>query len=309
MRRAQVAILRHGGAARANVFTRITLALFGQLPWRATPFIPAEIIFFPKWFFFHLSKVSYWSRTVMVPLFILCTRKPVADNPRRVDIQELFIVPPEQLKTYFYAKGLCANVFLWLDRFGKLVEPLLPRKLRDKAVEACKQWSIRRMNEEHGIGGIFPAMVNVLESLVILGHDAKDPLRQQARKAVDNLLVRHDAYTYCQPCVSPVWDTCLAAQAMIEAEADPESITAALDWLRERQLDKEPGDWRDARPKLAGGGWAFQYSNYHYPDLDDTAMVGWAMCLHDRDRYRESIARAAHWLAGMRSKKRRLRLL
>ena len=101
MIRAKTMILNHGGAAMCNVFTRITMALFGQVPWRATPFIPAEVIILPKWFPFHINKVSYWSRTVMVPLFVLCTMKPKASNPRGIDIRELFITPPEDELNYF----------------------------------------------------------------------------------------------------------------------------------------------------------------------------------------------------------------
>ncbi len=101
MVRARAAILERGGAARSNVFTRIALALFGQLPWRGVPYIPVEIMLLPRWFFFHLDKVSYWSRTVMVPLFILCTRKPLAKNPRNVHIRELFTTPPELERDYF----------------------------------------------------------------------------------------------------------------------------------------------------------------------------------------------------------------
>jgi squalene-hopene/tetraprenyl-beta-curcumene cyclase len=101
MARARKAILEHGGAARSNVFTRIALAQFGQVPWRAVPYIPVEIMLMPRWFPFHLDKVSYWSRTVMVPLFILCTYKPKARNPRQVNIAELFTVPAEQDHSYF----------------------------------------------------------------------------------------------------------------------------------------------------------------------------------------------------------------
>ena len=101
MVRAREAILARGGAARANVFTRITLALFGQVPWRAVPYIPVEIMLLPRWFPFHLDKVSYWSRTVMVPLFILCTERPRAKNPRQVNVAELFVTPAEQEHDYF----------------------------------------------------------------------------------------------------------------------------------------------------------------------------------------------------------------
>lgn len=303
MVRARNAILTHGGAANSNVFTRIALALFGQVPWHATPFIPAEVILLPKWFPFHISKVSYWSRTVMVPLFILCTLKPTAVNPRGVDIRELFIIPPEEEQHYFRTNTFLSRTFLMLDHIGRIIEKLVPAFVRNVSIRKCEQWFLTRMNEEHGIGGIFPAMVNVYESLVILGYPKDHPVRIQARKAIDNLLVERGSSVYCQPCVSPVWDTALACQTMLVVEnGNSPAIKNGLDWLRERQLNDEPGDWRQVRPNLQGGGWAFQYSNYHYPDLDDTSMVAWAMQRADKADYAESIQRAVNWTAGMQSK-------
>ncbi|MHC8442104.1 MAG: squalene--hopene cyclase [Candidatus Eutrophobiaceae bacterium] len=305
MRKARTAILKMGGAERSNVFTRITLALFQQVPWRATPYIPDWAIYLHHlpWSPFTIYKVAYWSRTVMVPLFVLCTLRPTAQNPNKIGIAELFNTPPEEIRDYFPTRSGWARFFLGVDYvLRKLVEPLIRPILGDRAVKKCKQWFLEHMNGNHGIGGIFPAMVNVLECLSIMGHPPDDPLRQQAREAIERLLVRHDKEIYCQPCVSPVWDTCLAAQAMIEAEADAHCLHDALDWLRERQLEDEPGDWRRCRPQLRGGGWAFQYDNHHYPDLDDTAMVAWAMYRHDKQRYQENIERAAQWLVGMQSK-------
>lgn len=304
MTRARNLILNHGGAAHCNVFTRITMALFGQVPWRATPFIPAEVIILPRWFPFHINKVAYWSRAVMVPLFILCTMKPAAANPRGIDIRELFPVPPEDEQNYFKVTTALSRAFLLLDHAGRLLEKLVPRFVRRYSIRKCEQWFLDRMNEEHGIGGIFPAMVNVFESLVILGYGRDDPVRRKARRAIDALLCKRGNMQYVQPCVSPVWDTCLASQALLESAAERNAgaeIEQALDWLKERQLDREPGDWRVARPNLAGGGWAFQYSNYYYPDLDDTSMVAWAMHRAGRPDYAPAIRRAASWVAGMQS--------
>jgi squalene-hopene/tetraprenyl-beta-curcumene cyclase len=304
MLRAKNLILTHGGAARANVFTRILMALFEQVPWRATPFIPAEVIILPKWFPFHIDKVSYWSRTVMVPLFILCTMKPAAVNRRGIDIRELFITAPEDEQHYFKVTTPLSRAFLILDHIGRFVEKLVPKFIRQYSIRKCEQWGLDRMNEEHGIGGIFPAMVNLYESLVILGYSKEHPKRKLARQAIDALLTKRGNTMYCQPCVSPVWDTCLASQAIIETETE-ENITSeiehALDWLKDRQLSDEPGDWRIPRPNLAGGGWAFQYSNYFFPDLDDTSMVAWAMHRTKNPKYAEAIQRAAAWVAGMRS--------
>jgi squalene-hopene/tetraprenyl-beta-curcumene cyclase len=305
MARARAAILQHGGAAAANVFTRIALALFGQLPWRGVPHIPVEIMLLPKWFPFHLDKVAYWSRTVMVPLFILCTRKPVAKNPRNVDIRELFVTPPEEERDYFRRPGLLAKAFLLADRFGRMIDPLIPARMREHATRRAEQWMLERLNGEDGLGAIFPAMVNALEAMVILGYPEDDPRRVTAKRALQKLVVEGPSSAYCQPCVSPVWDTALASLAM-QAAGDAPSAGAsirALDWLKTRQLLDEPADWQVNRPGLAGGGWAFQFGNSYYPDLDDTAVVAWAMHqAGDSARYAESVRRALDWLVGMQSK-------
>jgi squalene-hopene/tetraprenyl-beta-curcumene cyclase len=305
MAQARAAILEHGGAARANVFTRIALALFGQLPWRGVPYIPVEIMLLPKWFPFHLDKVAYWSRTVMVPLFILCTLKPLAKNPRAVHIPELFQVPASEEPHYFRGDGGWLNVaFRALDRAGRLIDPLIPRRMRARATALALDWTLERLNGEDGLGAIFPAMVNALEAMTILGFAPDDPRRVTAKRALEKLLVVQGASAYCQPCVSPVWDTalaCLALQETDDVKAQDASLKA-LDWLRSKQLLDEPGDWRVSRPDLAGGGWAFQFANPHYPDLDDTAVVAWAMHQSPHAaRYEHSIARALDWLVGMQS--------
>jgi squalene-hopene/tetraprenyl-beta-curcumene cyclase len=164
---------------------------------------------------------------------------------------------------------------------------------------------LERLNGEDGLGAIFPAMVNALEAMVILGYPEDHPQRVTAKRALQRLLVVGPFSAYCQPCVSPVWDTALACLAMQEAgdaSASAASIRA-LDWLQSKQLLDEPGDWRNKRPGLKGGGWAFQFANDHYPDLDDTAVVVWAMHnSRDSARYEESMRRALDWLVGMQSR-------
>lgn len=304
MVRARKIILAHGGAARSNVFTRITLALFGQIPWRGVPFIPAEIVLLPGWFPFHLSKVSYWSRTVMVPLFILCTLKPRAKNPRQVHIRELFTTPPEKERDYFPIRSPLNQVFLELDRVGRFLEHFVPSSVRKRAIKKAEKWFIERLNGTDGLGGIFPAMVNALEALELLGYPADHPYRVDAKRALEKLLVIGENSAFCQPCLSPVWDTCLASAALLEttAEEPTDDLLLALDWLKERQLADEPGDWRVRRPNLKGGGWAFEYENPHYPDLDDTAVIAWVMHRTGMERYRESVRMAADWVDGMQSK-------
>ncbi len=308
MRRACAAILEHGGAAHANVFTRITLAMFGQIPWRGTPYLPVEVMLLPRWFPFHLEKVSYWSRTVMVPLLILCSRRASARNPGKVGIPELFTVAPEKERHYFRRVGVrrssLAGVCLALDCVMRVIEPLAPRRLRAQAMQRAEQWMCERLNGEEGLGAIFPAMVNALEALVELGYATDHPHRRTAKRALERLLVVDTSSAWCQPCKSPVWDTALAALAMQEV-GDGGALAAAaraLAWLEPRQLLEEPGDWQAQRPQLRGGGWPFQFANGSYPDLDDTAVVAWAMHqAPEQARYSGCITRALDWLVGMQS--------
>ena len=308
MARARAAILHHGGAATANVFTRIALALFGQLPWRGVPYVPVEFVLLPRWFPINIHKVSYWSRTVMVPLTILCTLRPRASNPRQVQILELFTTPPDEERHYFRRPGgrptALARIFLILDRLGHGVDRWVPTSLRERALRRAEAWMLERLNGEDGLGAIFPAMVNALEALAARGYPADDPRRLTAKKALEQLLVVNASSAYCQPCTSPVWDTGLAALAMQEVNS-PAALAAAdhgLRWLQAQQLLEADGDWRTNRPDLAGGGWAFQRANSYYPDLDDTAAAAWAMQRSgDRQRYGYAVDRALDWLVGMQS--------
>lgn len=296
-------ILSQGGAARSNVFTRIALAMFEQLPWRGVPYIPVEIMLFPKWFPFHLDKVSYWSRTVMVPLFILCTLEAKAKNPHNVGILELFVVHPDQEQHYFPERTLLNKLFLGLDKLGRITRPLIPESMHKRAIQTALDWFTERLNGEDGLGAIFPAMVNAYEALLLLGFPAEHPQVVTARKAIDNLLVINDEDAYCQPCHSPVWDTALTALALQESDKQGNSpqLTRAYDWLKSVQLTDQPGDWQVRRPNLAGGGWAFQFANPHYPDVDDTAVVGFAMAESGLNNLDNSIHMATRWIVGMQS--------
>ncbi len=304
MVRAREAILERGGAAKANVFTRLLLAMYDQIPWRGVPVVPSELVLLPSWFPFHLSKVSYWSRTVMVPLSILCTMKARAVNPRQVHIRELFIVPSEEETNYFpKAETPLRRIFMLVERILSRVEPRLPQSIRQYSIRRAEKWILERLNGECGIGAIFPAMVNAHEALTLLGYAYDHPNRVQCRNALRGLLVDEGERIWCQPCTSPVWDTVLTSLALQEdPTTDQKPVLQALDWLVEQQILDEPGDWRDRRPHLPGGGWAFQYANPHYPDLDDTAAVAWALDQGDAQRYQKTLDRAANWLFGMQSK-------
>ncbi|WP_367154972.1 squalene--hopene cyclase [Methylomonas sp. HYX-M1] len=304
MKKLRAWILGQGGAARANVFARIALAMFEQLPWRGVPYIPVEIMLLPSWFPFHLDKVSYWSRTVMVPLFILCTLKAKAKNPHKIDILELFVVHPDEEKHYFPERTWLNKLFLALDKLGRVSEPLIPQRVRQAAIDKAVAWFTARLNGEDGLGGIFPAMVNAYESMLLLGYPKDHPHVVVARQSIDKLLVVNEHDAYCQPCLSPVWDTGLASLALLEADksANAAALHRAYDWLKSVQLSDEPGDWQIKRPQLPGGGWAFQFANAYYPDVDDTAVVAFSMAESGQAGLDEPIARATRWIIGMQSK-------
>jgi squalene-hopene/tetraprenyl-beta-curcumene cyclase len=306
MARARVAILAQGGARRCNVFTRILLALWGEVPWRAVPVMPVELLLLPRWFSFHVDKISYWSRTVLIPLLVLMARRPRARNPHGISIPELFTEPPETVTDWITptSRSPIAGAFAWLDRVLRRFEPTFPQRLRDRAIDKAVAFVTERLNGEDGLGGIFPAMGNSLMMFDCLGYPPDHPYCVTAAGAAHKLLVEGAEFSYCQPCLSPVWDTVLAGHALMEV--DGEVVTSALgrafDWLETKQIRDVVGDWAAKRPGLRPGGWAFQYENPHYPDVDDTAAVGLALDRFNGARYRDAIGRAADWVIGMQSR-------
>ena len=181
--------------------------------------------------------------------------------------------------------------------------------MRQRAIAKAESFVTERLNGVDGLGAIFPAMVNSVMMYEVLGYPKDHPNYVQARQSVEDLLVVKDDEAYCQPCVSPIWDTALAAHAMIEAggEQDVEAAKKSLDWLLPKQVLDVEGDWIAKRPGVRPGGWAFQYNNAHYPDLDDTAVVVMAMDrartkLGSGTKYDEAIARGTEWLLGLQSK-------
>ncbi len=305
MARARRMILDAGGAERTNVFTRIQLALFGQVPWRAVPVMPVEIMHLPRWFFFDLSKVSYWSRTVTVPLLVLMDLRPRARNPRHISVAELFVTPPDEIRDWIRGpyRSAWGHVFRALDGVLRPLQHVFPAKTKASAIKAAMNFVTERLNGEDGLGAIYPAMANTVMMFDALGVPPDEPRAAIAWQAVRKLLVVHDDRAYCQPCLSPVWDTGLAGHAVAEADsAAAPSVDAACHWLAARQITTVKGDWVKLRPDITPGGWAFQYENPHYPDVDDTAVV--AMLLHrSRDpAHTGAINRARDWIIGMQSR-------
>ncbi len=308
MARARAAVLAAGGAETCNVFTKIQLALFGAGSWKVVPTMPVELILLPRWFPVHLSKMSYWARTVIVPLLVLAAKRPLARNPKGILVDELYSGRPAALGTQAPdAKRVWRAAFGALDVVLKGAEPLWPQRLRAKAMRACVDFVVTRLNGEDGLGAIYPAMANSVMMFDCLGYPPDHPHRAIARASIEKLLVVGEEEAYCQPCLSPVWDTALAAHAMLEAggAANEARALAALDWLKPLQELEVRGDWADVKPDVRPGGWAFQYANPHYPDLDDTAVVVMAMARmrgQAGDSFEEAIARGKEWTVGLQAR-------
>jgi squalene-hopene/tetraprenyl-beta-curcumene cyclase len=314
MRRAREAIHMRGGAERSNVFTKCLLAFYGIVPWRAVPVMPVEIMLLPRWFPIHLDKISYWSRTVIVPLLVLMARKPRARNAKGVKINELFLEPPQSLGPTPKAPQQKATWFWFfraLDDVLRAVEPYFPKRMRQRAIDLAAAWVGERLNGEDGLGAIFPAMVNCVMMFDALDYPSGHPKRAIARKSIEKLLAVHEHETYCRPCVSPIWDTGLVCHALMEVggKRAAAAVKRGLDWLVPLQVLDVRGDWTAQRPELRPGGWAFQYANPHYPDVDDTAVVAMAMDRLAMGRlqsltkadYGTAIDRAREWILGMQS--------
>ena len=226
-------------------------------------------------------------------------------------IDELFVTPPEAVRQW--PKGE-HQTFPWTAIFGavdkllRFVEPYLPKATRELAIARAERWTTERLNGLDGLGAIFPAMVNSLLMYDVLGVPAGDARVRAARDSIERLLVVHEHEAYCQPCVSPVWDTALVAHALLEAGGGEARARAkrALEWLAPLQILDVSGDWAAQRPDVEPGGWAFQYANPHYPDVDDTAVVVTAMDRFSRETgeapYTDRIARARAWIEGLQSK-------
>ena len=298
----------NGGAEKCNVFTRITLAMFGQMPWGTVPAMPVEMTLLPQWWFFHLSKVSYWSRCVIVPLLIIFAKRPVVTLAPEQGVRELFVQDPAKLGSldkFRWSRGWKANAFLLIDRALKVLDPLTPSFIRGAALRRAEAWLREHTKGVGGIGAIYPAIANAVVALRLLGARDDDPDLQRSLRAVEDLVVEEADETWVQPCVSPVWDTCLTLSAMSEAGASPrqQPIQQAVNWLFDQQVFV-PGDWCDQAKGLTPGGWAFQYENEKYPDVDDTAMVLMALLragAHHNELKLKRLNQGVNWLLGMQS--------
>src|SRR3981081_2849556 len=255
MARACEAIRSRGGAIHSNVFTRFLLTMFGVLTWRAVPILPVEIMLLPMWSPFHINKISYWARTTIVPLMVLAALKPRAKNVSGVGIDELFLQAPHSIGMTAKAPHQSRGWFLLfraLDSVLRVIEPLFPKSLRARGIQRAVAFIEERLNGEDGLGATYPPMANTVMMYEVLGTPADYPPRAVTRKGIDRLLVIGEDEAYCQPCVSPVWDTSLTCHALLETGGEEATPPAkqGLDWLLPKQVLDIKGDWAAKRPEV-----------------------------------------------------------
>lgn len=305
MIKAREFILESGGIEATRVFTRIFLALFGQYPWKRLPSLPVEIILLPGWSPFSVYDFSSWARATLIPISILLDKKPLVELPEEQGVAELHLkgstpkVSPMGWLTW-------ERVFHLLDKLLKHTEELPIRPLRKKAVRAVEDWILKHQEPTGDWGGIQPAMVNSLLALKTLGYPLEHPVVRKGLEALERFSIEEENQLRLQSCISPVWDTPLTCIALLDSGLckDHPAFAKAVEWLLGRQIFKE-GDWKVKNPGLAPGGWAFEFQNDWYPDVDDSAVVLMAlerMWMNGDPGQDERIRRGIDWVLGMQSR-------
>ncbi len=273
MTRARKRIRELGGIEACNTFTRIYLAIFGQYPWSSCPAVPPELVLLPHWAPFSLYHMSSWSRAIVVPLSVVWALRPSCPVPEHAGIAELRVGQRPAHRARPFRERLWRAFFLLSERVLKLVEALHLRPWRGRSLRAAEAWIHARLVKSDGLGAIFPPIVYTILAFRCLGYEPDDPrLRAQLRELEKLGLEEDDTYRV-QPCFSPIWDTALAARALLESGHGTErSIESAVRYLLDHEV-REAGDWSLACPGVRPAGWYFEYANESYPDSDDTGEV------------------------------------
>src|SRR2546423_947137 len=302
MREARANILRLGGVPRVNTFSKLYLALLGQFPWKYLPTIPVEMILLPTWAPFHIYKMSSWSRAMLIPLAIINHFKPTRTLPGDKQLHELYPIGTEQSDLRLPRSEkfwTWRNFFLRVTDVLKILHPFQIRPMRKRALEEAERWMLERIGEgSDGLAAVYPAMLNCLIALRVLGYPKDHSVYKKAAKDFAGLFVDDQEDFRIQPCLSPIWDTAINLIALAESgfPADDPALRRAAKWL----LDKEvriKGDWTNNNSHPEASGWAFEYNNIYYPDVDDTAMVLMALRLAKPDHRSElekTFLRALH---------------
>ena len=314
MEKARRFILDHGGIAAMNTFSRFYLALLGQIPWEKIPALMPELILLPTWLPISLYQMSSWTRCMVVPMTIIYAHKPVSNVPL-ASLDELYLVPRAQTRfELLKSRGFLSwrNIWLMVDGVMRKIESTALLPLRRLALKRATKWMLEHHNDQHteGLGAIFPAMLNTLIALRVLGYDWEHPAVKKAERVLHDLEIEEEDTVRIRPCFSPVWDTAIAVIALHEAglPSNHSALQQATRWLLAQEVTKEicsRGDWRVRNPGVEPSGWAFEFANAYNPDVDDTAMVLLALdrveldCSDPRNGYHAkdvTMERALQWM-------------
>jgi squalene-hopene/tetraprenyl-beta-curcumene cyclase len=332
LKKAREFILRAGGVEATRVFTKVNLSLFGQFDWKALPSLPVEINLLPSWFPINIYTCSSWSRSTIVPLSVILAFKPVKKVPESAFIREIYKDPvwvpesaPEKLAPFSWKKvpfvldsilktwdNLPAQnasgiytICLSVDGILKIWENLPIRPFMKRAMKKTEKWILEHQDESGDWGGIQPAMVNSILALAILGYDINSDPIKKGLEALKRFTIESDDELTLQSCISPIWDTALTAEGLLSSgmEREHPAVVQACTWLASKQIFQK-GDWSIKRPNLEPGGWAFEFDNSWYPDVDDTGLV--LLLLYkfaDTEHVKpENLEKGVNWILGMQGK-------
>ncbi|WP_448526668.1 squalene--hopene cyclase [Parathermosynechococcus lividus] len=296
-------ILARGGITKTRIFTKLHLALLGCYDWRGIPSLPPWIMLLPEGSPFTIYDMSSWARGSTVPLLIVMDRKPVYPMQPALSLDELYVEGRANASYELPRQGNWGDVFIGLDQVFKVCEAWNLTPLRQEGIKAAEKWVLERQEASGDWGGIIPAMLNSLLALRVLNYAVDDPIVQRGMAAVDRFAIETETEYRVQPCVSPVWDTALVMRAMVDSgmAADHPALVKAGEWLLSKQI-LDYGDWCVKNKTGQPGGWAFEFENRFYPDVDDTAVVVMALeavTLPDEKVKRQAMERAAAWIASM----------
>ncbi len=306
LERARSYILARGGISNARIFTKMHLALIGAYDWAGLPSLPPLLMMFPERGPFSIYELSSWARGSTVPLIALFDRKPVYGPTIALD--ELYAEGRENVRfTLPRPNDAFEALFLALDVVLKFGERNGIVPFRGAGIARAEQWTVQRQEATGDWGGIIPAMLNAMLALRALGYDANDPVVVRGWSAIDGFTIVDEQAYRVQPCISPVWDTGLAVRALVDAGVprDDSRLIEAASWLLQKQIVSTYGDWSVKDRTGKPGGWAFEFENAWYPDVDDTAVVAMALAAvehPDRRRVRGALVRASQWVESMQCK-------
>jgi len=308
MLRARQRVHELGGLETCNSFWRFYLALVGAADWGMVPAMPPELLLLPNWFYLNLYEISSWSRGILVPMAILYALRPAWRIPETAHLDELFREPEHRYRAFAWDSRVVTwrNFFLLVDRAMKFAERLPWKPFRQHALRVAERWLREHLERSEGLAAIYPAMMNAIYALVALRSSPDDPVTAREIAELAKFEIEENDTIRLQPCVSPVWDTAIAMVALEEAGLPPNhpTLIRAASWMLDKQI-LGPGDWRVKNAGIEAGGWAFEFRNDHYPDVDDTAFILMALQrvdYPDRPRMEAALRRGLNWVVSMQNK-------